>query len=184
MGKNLLYIYGDPGTGKITTARILQRRLGWRLFWLHDLDQVCAIVGRYPLPRLMDKISLAVLEAMMDDMEDIIYVRPSRDLETVSRVLDLADQKGYSVYTVRLWADYETMVERIASRERSEFRISSKPELARYFQERLNTSHNLPELKGTFSTVDMPAEEVADIIQQLLFHERATNGQPDNFVCA
>ena len=115
MSRQLLYLFGEPGTGKITVARILQKRLGWKLFWLHDLDKVCAIVDRYPLPRLMDKISLAVLEELMAEGQDLIYVRPSRDMQTREGVRDLADLNNYVTYSICLGALYDTLVDRIKS---------------------------------------------------------------------
>lgn len=167
MSKRLLYTYGEPGTGKITVARILRKRLGWRLFWLHDLDAVCAIVERYPLPRLMDRISLAVLEELMDDEQDIIYVRPSRDLDTVTKVLGLAESKGYAVYLFQLWATHETLVERVTARVKSEFRVSSRADLNVYLSARPPTSE-WRRCDGFICTEDRTAEEVADEIQRLM----------------
>lgn len=164
--KQLLYLFGEPGTGKITVARILQARLGWRLFWLHDLDSVCAIVGRYPLPRLMDRISLAVLEELTDAGENIIYVRPSRDRESVVRVLELAERAGYDSLAVRLWAPREVMLERVTSRERSAYRIGSAVELVNYLEARPSTSSDLASV--TVSTLGVDAEQVADRIEGYL----------------
>ena len=168
MSKQLLYLFGEPGTGKITVARILQERLGWRLFWLHDLDSVCAIVGRYPIPRLMDRISKAVLEELMADGRSIIYVRPSRDRESVAGVMDLARAAGYGTCLVRLWADRETLVGRVSSRGKSLCRIGSAEELDRYLMARPATS-GLGAV--TVSTVGKPPEQVADEIQHLLNKE-------------
>lgn len=167
MSKRLIYLFGDPGTGKITTARILQRRLGWKLFWLHDLDTVCQIVGRYPLPRLMDKISLAVLDELMDG-RDLIYVRPSRDPETRQGVRELAESKGYRIYPVRLWAGYETLVRRVEGRSNGDsFRASSRADLNRYLMSRPSTRLNEPG-ECVINTENMIPEQVADVILQVL----------------
>ena len=163
--KQLLYLFGEPGTGKITVARILQQRLGWRLFWLHDLDPVCSIVGRYPIPRLMDRVSAAVLEELMDQQDNIIYVRPSRDRETVLKVMALAEQNGYTVHPIRLIARRDTLVSRVSNREKSQHRVSSEYELNRYL-ERPATSR---EVSAVFVSTDhLTAEQVADTIQQYL----------------
>lgn len=176
MSRKLLYLFGEPGTGKITVARILQQCLGWRLFWLHDLDPVCAIVGRYPLPRLMDRVSMAVLEEIMDSGESIIYVRPSRDRESVARVLDLAKAAGYESYPVRLWAPRETLEERVSSRKPSQFRIGDEKELALYLDARPQTSSGLASV--TVNTDGRTPEAVADEIQHYVTRERKiTNGK-------
>lgn len=184
MSKQLLYLMGEPGTGKITTARILQERLGWRLFWLHDLDAVCAIVGRYPLPRLMDKVSLAVLEAMMEEEQSIIYVRPSRDRETIDRVTALATANGYAPHLFQLWAEYSTMVKRVGQREQSSFRISSQEGLDTYLNARPSAPWwNTP--THLVSTEEKTPEQVADAILQILKKEQPdgrehANRQPAN----
>lgn len=170
MSKRILYIYGPPGTGKITVARILEKKLGWRLFWLHDLDSVCSIVGRYPIPRLMDRISAAVLEELMDDGKDIIYVRPSRDRETVLRVLALAESKGYASYPVRLWADEETLLRRVRRREMSKYRVSNWQQLQNYLNGRPESSNEVH--ANTISTDDATPEKVVEcIINEVLGKE-------------
>ena len=168
--KTLLYLFGEPGTGKITTARALQGRLGWRLFWLHDLDSVCAIVGRYPLPRLMDEISLAVLEALMEGGEDLIYVRPSRDKETVEEVLCLAERYQYRAVPVRLTADRWTLLQRVTSRPLSQFRVSSKSELDRYLSGRPATSTEIE--AHTVDTGGRTVEEVVTEIESIIAEEK------------
>lgn len=178
MSKNLLYLFGEPGTGKITVARILQQRLGWRLFWLHDLDSVCSIVGRYPLPRLMDRVSAAVLEEMMDQQDSIIYVRPSRDRETVLKVLALAEANGYAVHPIRLIARRDTLVSRVSNREKSEHRVSSEYELNRYLDARPVTSCEVN--AAVLSTDDLTAEQVADTIQQYLLDQENSYGSCRN----
>ena len=175
MSNKLLYLFGEPGTGKITVARILQERLGWRLFWLHDLDGVCAIVGRYPLPRLMDKISLTVLEELMDGGENIIYARPSRDRETVERVQELSADRGYHCLPVRLCANYDTMVSRVSSRKPSPFRISSKGEFDQYSNDRPSTS--LTVSAYTIYTGSVTADRVADEIQHKINARESSNGK-------
>lgn len=173
MSHRFLYLFGEPGTGKITVARILQERLapsegsrGWKLFWLHDLDTVCQIVGRYPLPRLMDRISEAVLDELLDG-QDVIYVRPSRDTETRERVRALAESKGYRTYSVRLWAPYETLVKRVEERvSGSKYRASSRADLDRYLTNRPGNITSIGEC--LVNTDRISAREVADQIMGLI----------------
>lgn len=175
MSKKLLYLFGEPGTGKITIAHILQARLGWRLFWLHDLDPICSIVGRYPLPRLMDRVSLAVLEELMEAGENIVYVRPSRDRESVARVLDLARFAGYESYPIRLWAPRWALLERVATREPSQFRVGNNEQLTRYLDNRPSTSDCLASM--TVNTFDQTPEQSADEIERYLLTERKADGK-------
>ena len=167
MSRQLLYIFGEPGTGKITVARILQKRLGWRLFWLHDLDLVSEIVGRYPLPRLMDRVSEAVLEELMSTGEDLIYVRPSRETKTRRGVAAICARHDYTRIAVQLIAPYETLVERVTARGESRFRAGSKADLDRYLKSRpghgfINAGEYI------LSTWDKSPEQAADNIEVYL----------------
>lgn len=166
MSKRLLYLFGEPGTGKITVARLLKERLKWRLFWLHDLDKVCSLVGRYPLPRLMDKISLLVLEEMMLSGDDIIYVRPSRDAATIHRVLDKAKLYNYEATAVRLTATYDELVRRVTKRPKDDFRLNTQEQLDTYRKER-----KLADDCDSWTVLDttgLSPERVADKVQELL----------------
>ena len=174
MAKRLLYLFGEPGVGKITTARVLQERLGWRLFWLHDLDAVCRIVGRYPLPRLMDAVSVAVLKEMMLYGEDVIYVRPSRDRVTVERVLATAKNREYTTYLVRLTAAYKTLVTRVESRPKDDFRLSSRGQLDDYrTSRRETTAADLPNGAFTLDTTDLTPDKAADAVLTFLQRSKA-----------
>ena len=135
----LLFIRGSPGSGKITAARILERDLGWRLFWLHDLDGISRTVGHGRdgnLARLMDEMTAPVLRHLMRDGKDLIYVRPARDRETVELALDLAACAGYRFVLATLVAKYSTLCSRVESRPFVPGRISSRLELDEYLSSR------------------------------------------------
>lgn len=193
MTKRLLYLMGEPGTGKITVGRILQKRLGWRLFWLHDLDAVCKIVGRYPLPRLMDAVSLAVLQELMLKGDNIIYVRPSREARTIFKVLDTAHLYGYRETAVRLTATYDELVRRVEARGKlgrhksdnlncplnarppipagcscpsDELRVTTRQGLDDYLQGRKPAEDC--ERWTNLDTTGLPPERVADKIEEML----------------
>ena len=86
--KTFLYLRGNPGTGKITIARQLQQHLGWKIFWFHDLkNAVYNIVQEHRIPRLMDAITVPVIQHLLEKEEDIIYVRPSPDKETIENAM-------------------------------------------------------------------------------------------------
>lgn len=160
--RRLLYLFGEPGTGKITVARLLQQRLGWKLFWLHDLDTVCAIVGKYPLPRLMDRVSEAVLDELLATEQDVIYVRPSRDAETRRRIRELALGRYYSYFPICLWTNYATLAERVMRREPDPFRVHTREGLDAYLSERPRSVTQPGEC--LINTEGRTPEQVADAI--------------------
>jgi predicted kinase len=161
--KTLLYLRGEPGTGKHTVAKLLEQRLGWKVFWLHDLDSLCVLFGTSKLARLMDDVTKAVLGHFFETGQNLIYVRPSRDRETVYRVLRLAERAGYRTVLVTLAADYETLRGRVEARVGSDWRVSTRAGLDEY----LSRPATAPE-GVVVQTGGKTAEEVADEVRGLL----------------
>lgn len=143
-----MFIRGNPGSGKITVARILERQLGWKLFWLHDLDGVCRVVGNGrdgSLARLMDDVTRPVIRRLLASGESIIYVRPARDRQTVEDVQDMALSAGYEFLLVTLTAGYETLCQRVMTRPPFGARIATRAALDEYLTSRplveIDTGH-------------------------------------------
>lgn len=129
---HFLYIRGDPGTGKITVARQLQRELGWELFWFHEVYQKPETD-----PEGVDKLVLPVIESLVAHGKNIIYVRPSRSRASVEKVDRLVAWKhGYRFDVVRLHAQYDTIRDRVCAREPLHNRISTEAALVAYLAER------------------------------------------------
>ncbi len=165
MEKTLLYLRGEPGSGKITTARILAKDLGWKLFWIHDLDAICQIIGSSKIPRLMDTVTEAVIRELFRKQENFIYVRPSRDRETVAGITFEARSFGYNVVIVNLNAAYDKLVERVTNRSSNGHRITTKEGLDEYLESRPQVAiHN----ETAIDTTWMKPEEVAAKIKGLL----------------
>ena len=135
--KKFLYLRGNPGTGKITVARALHALIGWKIFWFHDLkNAVFAIVQEHRIPRLMDAITVPVIQHLLEKGENIVYVRPSPDRETVENIRKtVAAYPEYAFHVVRLTADVETLHTRVTQRE-DPFRICTKEDLDAYLAER------------------------------------------------
>ena len=138
---DFLYIRGTPGSGKHTVAKILERDLGWTLFWSHDLDAICRIVGSRAgdcsLARVMDEVTTPIIRHLLEQGKNVIYVRPSRDEETVVQVRNTVQEfDDYRFHLVHLHAQYETLCKRVQSREPSDFRISSVQALKEYVDAR------------------------------------------------
>jgi predicted kinase len=135
--KHFLYLRGDPGVGKVTVARLLERDLGWRLFWFHDIkNAVFNVVREHRIPRLMDDVTLPIMKYLLEHGADIIYVRPSPDKATVERARQLLDQyPHYRFYSVRLTARRDTLAERVEQRD-DPYRISSRRALDEYLDSR------------------------------------------------
>ena len=165
--KIFLYIRGNPGTGKITVARQLQEKLGWRLFWFHDLkNAVFNIVQEHRIPRLMDAITIPVLQHLLEKGENVIYVRPSPDKETIENVRQTVQlYPNYRFYLVQLTATYETILSRVINRDDPSYRIATKETLDKYLNERSVTALDGEHL---VITDGLTAADVAKKVEEVL----------------
>lgn len=168
MKKNFLFIYGSPATGKITVARILQKKLGWKLLWFHDIkNAVYEIVKVHRIPELMNEVTEPIIKFLLAGNDDIIYVRPAGNAETINRVKKIVElSSDYNFTLVRLDASYETLLSRVSARK-DEYRICSKEDLDKYLADKGGTPKPFP---GEFivSTDDKTPEQVTAEILALL----------------
>lgn len=166
MSKHFIYLRGQPATGKITIARILEKELGWKVFWFHELkNAVYDIVKEHRIPRLMDDLTRPILQFLLERGDNLIYVRPSPDKETIESVNSLLQEyPDYDIKVVRLTATYETLLERVKNRK-DEYRISTKEDLDEYVNSRPETP-----FPGEYSiaTDEYTPEEIAKEIIKII----------------
>lgn len=163
MKKTFIYLRGQPATGKITVARVLEKELGWKVFWLHELkNTVYDIVREHRIPRLMDELTRPILKFLLERGDNLIYVRPSPDKETIESVRSLlATYPEYKVIVIRLTAAYETLLQRVTSRA-DEYRISTKEDLDAYIESRVEAP-----FEGEYC-IATDGREPADIAQEIV----------------
>jgi len=169
MSKHFIYLRGQPATGKITIARILEKELGWKVFWFHELkNAVYDIVKEHRIPRLMDDLTRPILQFLLERGDNLIYVRPSPDKETIESVDSLLKEfPDYDMKVIRLTATYDTLLERVKNRE-DEYRISTKEDLDEYVNSRAETP-----FPGEFSvaTDGRTPEDIANEIIKIVNSE-------------
>lgn len=130
MRPTLLYIRGVPGSGKHTIGRIIADRLQWSYLWLHDV---------YKMP-FADPIEIArsVIPALANQMREgksIVFTRPSRLRSTVEAAAVLAGHCGYDFRVVRLTASRNTLLQRVTTRDRHDWRVSDSEGLDEYLRD-------------------------------------------------
>lgn len=166
MTKTFLYLRGQPATGKITVARILEKELGWKVFWFHELkNAVYDIVKEHRIPRLMDELTGPIIKFLLDRGDNLIYVRPSPDKDTIESVGFLLEEyPDYKMIVIKLTASYETLLQRAMSRD-DEYRISTKEDLDAYIDSRLEAQF---ESEYVINTDDRLPEAIAKEIVELI----------------
>ncbi len=158
---NLLMIRGTPGTGKRTVSQILATKLGWRLFWLHDIDPIYKVVGNHRVPRLQDEISEAILRHLCKRQENVIFVRSARDRETCRGVKGVTLKYKHKFTLVTLKADYPILLERVRQRPDDPYRIHDREGLDEYLAARPEAAFDGEHVIHTDAlTVEQVAEKI------------------------
>ncbi|HSX42055.1 MAG TPA: AAA family ATPase [Candidatus Saccharimonadales bacterium] len=140
--RTFLYLRGEPGVGKITVARIIQKTLSWKLFWFHELKNIIFdIVEEHRIPKLMDQVTLPVIKFLLAQNQNIIYVRPSPDPKTINIARRAVEKfPNYRFLVVTLAAPYETLAKRV-SRRNENYRISNRTDLDKYLKDKPSVNY-------------------------------------------
>jgi hypothetical protein len=147
----LVFIYGAPGVGKLTTAKALAALTGFRLFHNHLAFDLASAIFDFPSPpfgELAGKVRLATFEAaarakLPGLISTFVYASPDDD-PFVSSVIDAVEKEQGEVLFVRLHCDAATHEQRVLAPERQTFgKITSVAKL-RGALERWNLSAPMP----------------------------------------
>ena len=139
---NLVFIYGPPGVGKLSSARELSRLTGYRLFDNHvSIDCARAVFdfGTPPFWNAVGKIRTAVFEeaaaAGVSLVFTFVYSHPE-DAAHIERICGLFESQGGRALPVRLFCAREELEQRVTRPERAQARKLASLESLRDLIER------------------------------------------------
>ena len=130
----LVFIYGAPGTGKLTVAREVSRLTGLRLFHNHLTVDLAASLFEHGSPEYFDYVRRLRIEAFERAARvkiDLIFTfwYSSISGPSVERYRDVIESAGGEVLFVRLHCRPEVLEARVSSVSRQNWKISSVQEL-------------------------------------------------------
>jgi hypothetical protein len=153
----LIFIYGLPATGKLTVAKELAAKTGYKLFHNHlvvDLLLSTFEFGSEPFVELREEIWLSVFDkASRSGLPGMIFTfAPEKTVRSdfVKRMMDVVTGNGGQVNLVALLCPLEEIRNRIDDPSRLEHRKLSSLEL-------FNQLHDA----GVFDTSQMPMPDTA-----------------------
>ncbi|ULH16515.1 hypothetical protein MF271_08045 [Deinococcus sp. KNUC1210] len=175
----LLYLLGWPGVGKLTVAKELARRTGWRVVDNHFIaDPVFHVIGAdgsTPLPegtrQLIGQVGDAIYEAMtrlapahLGFVLTKVLMETPEDRDNSSRVEGIAQQRGAVFLPVLLTCDEPGLRARVTSPGRAE-RLKPRTEavLDRYFAQYTQLIPEHPHLL-TIDTTELHPPQTAELI--------------------
>jgi len=135
---HLIILYGAPGVGKLTVARELAARTGFKVFHNHlttDLVTSLFPFGSEPMVRLTSRYRIEMLaEAAKADLPGVIHTLvygKGPDDDFMQDLIDAAEDHGGHATLVLLRCDPDILMERIVSESRGEFGKLRTPETLR-----------------------------------------------------
>jgi len=163
----LVFIYGMPGVGKLTTARALSTLTGLRLFHNHLSFNLVKAVFDFPtLPfgSLAETIRLATFEAAAREgvpglIFTCVYAAPE-DNDFIEKTIEVVEHHGGEVAFARLYCDPTINDQRVIAEDRHAFEKITSVESLRRMQARWHLDVAVPfreSLEIDNSTVDPEA---------------------------
>jgi deoxyadenosine/deoxycytidine kinase len=116
----LLFLYGPPAVGKLTVAKELQEKLGYKLLYNHMIINIVddLFPFHHPSRRILTReFRFRIIEeALKNDLNLIITAGTAGShslFAYFSQLVDLVEKNGGEVHMVHLTADHETLLQRV-----------------------------------------------------------------------
>ena len=168
----LVFIYGAPGVGKLTTARALAELTGFRVFHNHLSFNLVKSVFDFPSTafwELAGTIRVATLQAaararLPGLIFTFVYAAPDDD-RFVRQIVEAVEQHGGEVLFVRLTCDAATHERRVVGAERSTLGKLASVESLRGALARWNLTTAIPDRPGL--EIDNSTQSPAVVAQRI-----------------
>lgn len=164
----LVFIYGLPAVGKMSVAKYLSRKAGFKFFHLHHtIDYVRKIFPRdvKNSELLIDKFCLEMITlAVKDDIDMVftyVYANPD-DNDFIRKIKAICSTHGVDLYFVQLKCDWSRNLLRVNGKERHEFHKITSKKLLRSLKKKYNLESQI-KFKNSIiiDNTDKPAAKVA-----------------------
>lgn len=125
----LIFIYGAPASGKLTIAKALSEKIGYKLFHNHlTVDPVKEIFefGTQEFWDLVHKLRLDIFEAAVKQnipgmIFTYVYEKDSSDDKFIKQVLKIISSNGGECIFIHISCSKETLLERVTNKSREKY---------------------------------------------------------------
>lgn len=131
---DLIFLYGLPGSGKLTIAKeLVKRQPELKLFHNQMTVDIISPIIPFPHPRgfkLSEQYRLLMIDACLDLDISLVMTHVyavTEDDAYINKVIDLIDQKGGKAFFIHLVCDRETVFQRIQNPDRKNHRKVMNP---------------------------------------------------------
>ncbi len=175
----LVVLYGPPGVGKLTVAKILAKRTGYRLFHNHlSTDLVSEVFPQRTKARFdaINHIRLYLIEAAAkSDLKGMIFTyvyAVQRSGETIDdawvrgAVRKVAKHRG-KIFFVKLTCNEDALHRRLRARSRKKFRKLRSVRVLRKAEEQYHFDKPIPFVKNlVIDNTSIAPQKAATMIQK------------------
>lgn len=179
----VIFIYGAPASGKLTTAKKLAQKLGYRLLHNHlttDLVRAVFDRGNDRGGMLIVKFRFEMLEAAVQEKvkglvmtgayaQDYVYPNGKTDEWFVKELERITVDNGGVFYGVNLSANKETLLHRVKEDDRKEWGKITDEKILAATLDRHDFSKTAPLKNNIIIENDtMPADQVVEKIMSFI----------------
>ena len=134
MGGRLIFIYGPPAVGKLTVAKALSEKLGFRILHNHvTIDAVGAVFdfGTDAFWAVVGRLREDLIATAAREHVDLIYtyVFAPSDEPIVADIVEAYEREDGSVTFVQLMASREELLRRVSDEGRARHGKLTEPEV-------------------------------------------------------
>jgi len=169
----LIIIYGAPAVGKLTTANMLSKKIGYPILHNHatiDLVTTYFPFGSKPFFQLLRKIRLDIVEALITEKTSCLIwttgLPNTPDNKAFYRTLDrLIKKNGGTTYYVKLLCDPQEQQKRVLGKERKKYKKLTNVNALKKMMKDVDFNTSTPKNKTlVIDNTDLPLSKVVSTI--------------------
>lgn len=171
---NLIFLYGPPASGKLTIARELAGRTGYKLLHNHQtfdlLEPLFGVFNPVFTP-LLNQLRLDIIRtAATTDIPGMIvtHVYGSGEADFIFELKQAIEKHGGRAYFVRLVTQPDELDRRVQQESRHEFKKLRSPEELRRLMADWDVTQEIPGVENL--SIDNTDKSVAQVADQILEH--------------
>jgi cytidylate kinase len=165
----LVILYGPPAVGKLTVAKELANKTGFKLFHNHlSVDLVTAIFpyGSDIFWNLLRKIRTQMIEAAVKENIDVVFTfvfAAGEDEDLIKSYMKIVEQVGSEVYLVQLKTTTDELHKRVESESRKVYKKIASAEGLKKYMKQYNLLSPIPDRDSLIiDNTNLTPKEVAD----------------------
>lgn len=167
----LIILYGPPGVGKLTVARLLSEQTNFQLFHNHLTIEFVAKFYKLWSPkfwRALTAVRIAMFETAAINKEDLIftfvYEKGTKD-KVAKDFIDTYKKRGGEICLVQLTATLEELQRRVVDESRKKYSKLSDPKILKDYLSRADLFSLIPEEDSLqIDTTNFSPDEVTQMI--------------------